>query len=76
MERVPDQGEVDEAEEDDVQLVVAGGNSAKASESAEEALDLVAATVEVAVVGPGRIAVAGRRDQRAVAHASCRVWSP
>ena len=58
---------MDEAEEDEVEFVVAGGDPAEALEPAEEALDLVASAVEFAVVGPGRVAVAGRRDDRAVA---------
>ena len=59
---IPDHGDVNEAEGDQVELVVAGGYAAEALEPAAEALDLVAPTVEVAVEGPGRIAVPGRRD--------------
>ena len=56
-----------EAEEDEVELVVAGGDPAEALEPAEEAFDLAAAAVEFAVVGPGRVAVAGRRNDGPVA---------
>ena len=58
---------MDEAEEDEVELVVAGSDPTEALEPAEEALDLVAAAIKGAVVGLGRVAAIGRRDDGAIA---------
>lgn len=67
LTRVAEQVEVDEAEEDLVELVVASGDPAEALEPEEEALDLVAAPVAVSVVGPAWVAEAGRRDDGSIA---------
>lgn len=47
-----DEGEVEEAEEEDIEFLEAGEDSAEALEPAEELLDLVALLVEGAVVFP------------------------
>ena len=58
---------MDEAEEDQVEFVVAGGDATEALESTAESFDLVAAAIADTVVGPGRVAIAGRRDDWVVA---------
>ena len=58
---------MDEAEKDEIELVAAGTDPAEALEPAEKAFDLVAAAIEFSVVGPGRVAIAGRRHNGAVA---------
>jgi hypothetical protein len=52
-----DEGEVEEAEEEDIEFLEAGEDSAEAFESPEEPLDFVALLVESAVVFPGLDAV-------------------
>ena len=51
-QRFDDEGEVEEAEEEDIEFLEAGEDSAKAFEPSEEPLDLVALFVECAVVLP------------------------
>jgi hypothetical protein len=51
--RFDDEGEVEEAEEVDIEFLEAGKDSAEAFESPEEPLDFVALLVESAVVFPG-----------------------
>ena len=55
--RFDDEGEVEEAEEEDIEFLEAGEDSAEAFESPEEPLDFVAFLVESAVVLPGLDAV-------------------
>ncbi len=55
--RFDDEGEVEEAEEEDIEFLEAGEDSAKAFESPEEPLDFIALLVEGAVVFPGLDAV-------------------
>ena len=50
--RFDDEGEVEEAEEEDIELLEAGEDSAEALEPAEEQLDLIALLVEGTVVFP------------------------
>ena len=59
-----DEGEVEEAEEEDIEFLEAGEDSAEALESSEEALDFVAFFVEGAVVFPGLDAVGLWRNHR------------
>jgi hypothetical protein len=49
-----DEGEVEEAEEEDIELFEAGEDSAEAFESSKQPFDLVAFFVERAVICPGR----------------------
>ena len=51
-QQIVDHCDVDSAEEDDVEFVVAGVDPSEALEPAKEALDLVAPTVAADVVGP------------------------
>src|ERR1700730_18925567 len=59
-----DEGEVEEAEEEDIEFLEAGEDSAEAFESPEEPLDFVALLVESAVVFPGLDAVGLWWDDR------------
>lgn len=56
-----DNCQMDEGEEDDVELVVAGGDASEALEPAKEPFDQIAASIEVVVVGPGLSALGDRR---------------
>ena len=58
---------MDEPEEDEIEFVVAGGDPAEVLEPPEEAVDLIASTVEFTVVGPCPVAVAGQRNNRELA---------
>jgi hypothetical protein len=51
-EGLDDQGEVEESEENDIEFIEAGEDSAEAFESAEESLDHVALAVQGLVVLP------------------------
>jgi len=62
--RFDDEGEVEEAEEEDIEFLEAGEDSAEAFESPEEPLDFVALLVESAVVFPGLDAVGLWRNDR------------
>ena len=62
--RFDDEGEVEEAEEEDIEFLEAGEDSAEAFESPEESLDFVALLVESAVVFPGLDAVGLWRNDR------------
>ncbi len=62
--RFDDEGEVEEAEEEDIEFLEAGEDSAKAFESPEEPLDFIALLVEGAVVFPGLDAVGLWRNDR------------
>jgi hypothetical protein len=53
VKRFDDEGEVEEAEEKDIEFLEAREDSAEAFESPEEPLDFVALLVESAVVFPG-----------------------
>ena len=59
-----DEGEVEEAEEEDIEFLEAGEDSAEAFEPPEEPLDFVALFVESAVVFPGLDAVGLWRNDR------------
>jgi hypothetical protein len=52
-ESFDDEGEGEEAEEDDIELLEAGEDAAVAFHASEEAFDLIAFLVESAVVAPG-----------------------
>ena len=57
-----DEGEVEEREKDNIELVEAGEDAAEALKSAEEPLNLIASAVHGAIVLPGfQAIVAGRR---------------
>ena len=58
---------MDEAEVDDVELVVSDMDATEAFEPAEEPLDAVAVAVALAVVGPGPGAARMGRDDQLVA---------
>ena len=62
--RFDDEGEVEEAEEEDIEFLEAGKDSAEAFESSEEPLDFIALLVESAVVFPGLDAVGLWRNDR------------
>ena len=76
--RFDDQGEVDEADEHDIEFLEAGEDAAEAFEPAEQALDLVAPLVQRAVVLPGLDSVGLGRNtgMKPRSSASCRVSSP
>ena len=69
-----DEGEVEEAEEENVELLEAREDTAEAFEPAEEPLDLIEFRVESAVVLPGLDTVGPRRQPSE--STSCRVSSP
>ena len=73
-----DEGEVEEAEEEDIEFLETGEDSAEAFESSEEPLDFVALFVESAVVFPGFDAVGPWRNDRIMPKlsTSCLVSSP
>ena len=62
--RFDDEGEVEEAEEEDIEFLEAGEDSAEAFESPEESLDFVAFFVEGAVIFPRLDAVGLWRNHR------------
>jgi hypothetical protein len=59
-----DEGEGEKAEEQDIEFLEAGEDAPVAFESAEEPFDLIALSVESAIVTPGIDAVAFRRPNR------------
>ena len=69
-----DEGEVREAEEENVELLEAGEDTAEALEPSEEPFDLIEFRVESAVVLPGIDTVGPRRQPSE--STSCRVSSP
>ena len=73
-----DEGEVEEAEEEDIEFLEAREDSAEAFESPEEPLDFVALLVESAVVFPGsmRLDFGGTTGIMPKLSTSCLVSSP
>lgn len=67
LESTVDQGEIDEAEADDIELVVSDVDATEAFEPSEEPLNAVATAVAPAVVGPGPGSAGTGRDDRLVA---------
>jgi hypothetical protein len=71
--RFDDEGEVEKAEEEDIEFLEAGEDSAEVFESPEEPLDFHALLVESAVLIPGLDAVGLWRNDRDHAHAVSQV---
>ena len=64
LECLDAEGEVDEGDEHEIELVEAGEDAVKALEATEESLDLIASCVQRLVVPPGLAAVRIRRHNQ------------